>query len=592
MNSFLVLDGLTTGTQLQQANVSGNSVGPAHQDVWTASSGAYGWIFTNYHTGACMAASLTNPAQVTQLAATGHSEQGWTATKQSDGSYTLTNYHTGFLLGVTGDSTTAGALIDDAASDGTASQHWAFEEVAGGVGVARVYMGGGGEYAEFPGATDWSYTQAHIDGLYITNGMSNNPSNSSQNASLTAWYNLLAPANRNVFYETDAKLSTDLYDEQCIDILRGNFQVTYAICNEGLPADRITALRWRSWRPVLAMIPPWEVKDNGNFNGSDNATSQTTVLSCDGSGTDGPMGYWHSNYQNFQTGCTTLDQFSHSHGLIAEQMLATHTCGTKGTDQATITQNGNNYLAYSQSCVRGLENSGAAADVYALSYYDAGDDTYPISPETSGTNIPAGTITGTAWWLIHHLTDPTHYTRFDVIPRDGVRIASGRPEARDAAEAAIASVPSLAEENTVTVPVAASGDGRPVEQSVSIRLHNDAPAVDACPVVYAQIDDPGHAWQVSITLDGKDVTRDMTEHGGVVFNRDLRLWPGTQHVFQVTVTGNGTVPGPGPARHASAPLGNGHGQRARDPVPRPATGRRPGAAGRVRALSADGSVLL
>ena len=78
--------------------------------------------------------------------------------------------------------------------------------------------------------------------------MSNDPSNASQNASLTAWHNLLAPANRNVFYETDAKLSTDLYDRQCIDILRGNFQVTYAICNEGLPADRITALRWRSWR--------------------------------------------------------------------------------------------------------------------------------------------------------------------------------------------------------------------------------------------------------------------------------------------------------------------------------------------------------
>ena len=159
MNSFLVLDGTTTGTQLQQATPTGNSVGPAHQDVWTASSGTYGWVFTDYHTGACMAASLTTPAQVTQLAATGHSEQGWTATKQSDGSYTLQNYHTGFLLGVTGDSTTPGALINAAASDGNASQHWAFEEVSGGVGVARVYMGGGAEYTEYPGAANWSYTQ-------------------------------------------------------------------------------------------------------------------------------------------------------------------------------------------------------------------------------------------------------------------------------------------------------------------------------------------------------------------------------------------------------------------------------------------------
>ena len=117
------------------------------------------------------------------------------------------------------------------------------------------------------------------------------------------------------------------------------------------------------------------------------------------------------------------------------------------------------------------------------------------------------------------------------MPREGVQIVAGRPAARDAAEAAVASV-----------PVAASGDDRPVEQSASLRLHNDAPAVDACPVVDARIDDPGHDWQVSITLNGRDVTRDMTEHGGVVFNRELRLWPGAQHVFQVKVTGSGSVP--------------------------------------------------
>ena len=103
------------------------------------------------------------------------------------------------------------------------------------------------------------------------------------------------------------------------------------------------------------MIPPWEI--GGNFNDSSNADAQATVLSADGSGTDGPMGFWNSNQSGFQGGCITLDQFAHSHGKIAEQMLATQTCGTKGTDQATITQNGKNYLAYSQACVRGLENS-------------------------------------------------------------------------------------------------------------------------------------------------------------------------------------------------------------------------------------------
>jgi len=52
--------------------------------------------------------------------------------------------------------------------------------------------------------------------------------------------------------------------------------------------------------------------------------------------------------------------------------------------------------------------------------------------------------------------------------------------------------------------------------------------------VSAQVQDPAHSWNVRFHLNGQDVTRQLTQPGGLVFVGGLRLWPGQSRQVQVT----------------------------------------------------------
>jgi len=103
--------------------------------TWKLNSGTnQNWTFTkqtdgsytiaNAYSKLCMdveGGATTAGARVIQWTCTGNGNQRWTATKTSGG-YTLTNVHSGLLL--TTASTTDGALVTQQADTGSALQQW------------------------------------------------------------------------------------------------------------------------------------------------------------------------------------------------------------------------------------------------------------------------------------------------------------------------------------------------------------------------------------------------------------------------------------------------------------------------------------
>jgi hypothetical protein len=67
------------------------------------------------------------------------------------------------------------------------------------------------------------------------------------------------------------------------------------------------------------------------------------------------------------------------------------------------------WLADCQAHVRYLEAHGADPEVYMVSYYAGQFEAYPVLPEANPDGSPAATITGVAYWLIHHIQDPVKW---------------------------------------------------------------------------------------------------------------------------------------------------------------------------------------
>ena len=65
------------------------------------------------------------------------------------------------------------------------------------------------------------------------------------------------------------------------------------------------------------------------------------------------------------------------------------------------------WLAVAQECVRQHEDAGAKPDIWIV--FEYATET-PTLPETVNGK-PADTITGMAYWLIHHVQDPKHWAR-------------------------------------------------------------------------------------------------------------------------------------------------------------------------------------
>ena len=372
--------------------------------------------------------------------------------------------------------------------------------------AAQVYVGGGDEHK---GAFDgylhdpdgWSWVRQNADGYYLnTFPLKDNGDEPVQNQRLSAMAGLFA--HKNIFYETEAESYahrvTDANDQARIALLQKNgFTVTYITCNGAFTDARATLLKtWRGTRPLLALMGPWAI--GGDINHPTNpkaAQWRNLTTRYDGSATDSPLAAWADNKGNCREGSYSGVRFAHAHGKLAEVMLCPHKLGTN-----------ENWLAMSRQYVRDHEDNDAFPDLWAVSYYAAYLEAHAVTPEQVD-GAPAASVTGVAYYLIHHLRDNDRAARLSA--------------------PALAALPDPAGGARLTLNAAS--------QSFQVRLANGSPWLDLAPVLQAQVNDATAAWNVSFSLDGRDITAAVKNANGFCFYKADRLNPGDDKTIVVTV---------------------------------------------------------
>ncbi len=365
----------------------------------------------------------------------------------------------------------------------------------------KVYVGSGNGWQQMiDNPSQWTYVRTHADGFYVNfiQMLRGDVPRCTQTAALFT--------HKNAIYESDSRytglggfpdggqFSLALQAKQLNALLSGGFAVPLASLNYGLDAAKQADLRQIGMpagqtRPCLTQAGPWNF--HGNIVNSPDVTAN--IGRSDGASTDGPLSLWQANQGQMQQGSYSLVNYVHARHKIALVMVAPYNLNP--TSQ---------WLSVAQQCVRQHEDHGAKPDVWSVFEYATKT---PTLPETVNGR-PADTITGMAYWLINHVRDPKRYASI--------------------------SVPSIKSAGT---------------QPGTFTVRNRSTWMDLCPAVSAQVQDPARLWNVRFQVNGQDVTRQLTQPGGMAFVGALRLWPGQSRQVQVTL-----VPRhPALARHAAPP---------------------------------------
>lgn len=356
----------------------------------------------------------------------------------------------------------------------------------------QVYVGGGDNDAgAFVGylndPTGWPYVRQYANGYYTNNfALNTNTADATQNSKLGSMSSLFT--NKNVFYETDLARTDDNSDMVKIGILKARgFGIPLCVINRGVSATRIASLKSDMGPIVLGMGAPWQV--TGDINSTLGASWRTAIDNSQGSGTDGPLGLWKTNQGDMQNGSISGVKYAHSKGKLAMVMMAPYQSGT-----------GAEFLRVGKLCVQQHEDAGANPDIWAIEYYAAQLEQYPVTPEKISTGEPAASVTGLAYYLIRHL----------------------RGEAKALLNTA-ASNSNIVDKGTsveVKLPVSSSGD---VSFSVPLNvISTDDAWLDVCPLIKATLTDNNKNYAVNFTLNGLDVTNDLL-NGGFACFKDYRL---------------------------------------------------------------------
>ena len=358
----------------------------------------------------------------------------------------------------------------------------------------QVYVGSGnGWNAMNAHPNQWAYVRAHADGFYVNFIQMLNPS--AKKCALTS--SLFA--HKSAYYESDSRdtglggfpdggqFSRDFQSRQLFALLNGGFRVSYTSLNYGVSDLKLGDLKHLglpapATRPCLAQNGPWLYDGDILKNIGDNVRVRKDTARTDGASTDGPLSLWQTDQGKMRSGSFSIVKYTHSLHKIAAVMVSPY--DLKPTSQ---------WLKAAQQCVRQHEDAGARPDIWIVYEYAT---TTPTLPEAVG-GLPADTITGMAYWLIHHLKDPDH-----------------------------------------VVHMRASADANSGVQTVTVS--NSSKWLDLCPTLSAEVVDPRHQWNVRFLSNGKDVTAQMARSVGLPFVRDLRLWPGASRRIQAVMEHRGS----------------------------------------------------
>jgi hypothetical protein len=375
-----------------------------------------------------------------------------------------------------------------------------------------VYVGGGLNYSSMSNPANdsrWSFVRTNANGWYLNNFMLRDRTASESTAYCRAIADRMS--NKNAFYETDLRFATDLEDKGNIDEIRGSFNLRFATVNGGYTSARRDALKWRdAGRPVMRMIPPWQVGgDFANASFGENRQLQNDIRNCQGSATDGPMTLWTANSGKFRI----RDNFSPARAGGSSTLVNWVKSINSGFQtmvmMAPNESNGPEFLSRVQDCVRIHERFGSSPKIYVVSFYGPPRFTTPVLPE-SVSGRPAATMMGATFWIINHLRDPSRFARLSVPDQKGIE--------------------SINPEN-YNLKVGSD------TATVSFSLKNSSDWLDLVPVVRAAVNDPEQAWNVSYLMNGTDITASVNSGEGLSFTSDeLRLWPGDERKMEIKVT--------------------------------------------------------
>jgi hypothetical protein len=168
------------------------------------------------------------------------------------------------------------------------------------------------------------------------------------------------------------------------------------------------------------------------------------------------------------------------------------------------------WLSVAQDCVRAHEDAGATPDIWIVFEYATLTPTLPESVNGQ----PADTITGMAYWLIHHLKDPSHWAKI-VVPSK--RLLQANTDTRLSAR---------------TTKLSSWSPARAIAvRAIDLEISNSSTWLDLSPVLFARATAGDMSHGTRFLLDGADVTQRITQLDGLAMTADYRLWPGqTRHL--------------------------------------------------------------
>jgi len=341
--------------------------------------------------------------------------------------------------------------------------------------------------------SQWEYVRTHADGYvqcFIT--MDGNNHRATPLANLQAM--AAAFTNKGCYYaastETSVQASgdpeSDAVDRANIDsLIKAGFNVTSAAINYGTNPTRTATLRtYKGTRPCLQLWGPWGFGGDINSNYSANALVRSDILATDGISFDGPMGLWYGDLDQMREGAYSAVAFAHANGKLASMDPAPS--GFFG--DPNYAPPATNFFPTAKSCVMSFEDHNDALDEWDLYLYQySGTPIFPEVTVQNGTNVPANSQTGFAYWLIRHL---------NTLPQMSVAYTGN-----------VANNTMVTADNThAQITMNTKGDTT-TTYSMKINFSNKPDtAIELSPVISAAVTGSTADWQVSFNVGTTDVT--------------------------------------------------------------------------------------
>lgn len=402
--------------------------------------------------------------------------------------------------------------------------------MAATAGAAEIYIGGGdtpdGTWGAYlADTTQWRFVRANADGYYlnlfdfIENLGDKNPNDPARFRNRDDAMRGMHAAfkNKNLFYETEAysymERVWDNDDRVVIQkLLDIGFDVKWTTVNGSFDQARVDALQQGAsgHRPVLAMWGAWVIGGNIESDAGDAIRWRGAFDLGDGLATDGPVGLWNTNSGDIKGGQFSAVRYARNHGKVSMLMLCPFM--PNEYDNGLLATDGTEFLRIGKIEVWEHENNYASPDIWVVSYYASQLQTHPVLPESvNGEAAPS--MTGMAYWLIHHVKDTDNDIALTVDAAENIRVADDSV-------------------NVVT---------RNGSATVTLRMSNGSSWLDFAPFLKAIKRNHGDSWNISYTYDGENVTEDLGGAGldcvdGVDRPTGFRLNPQTTRTIAITFT--------------------------------------------------------